>query len=392
MNDSMNNHDLVDAAVAELIDAPVEGPSKMLVARTLDALKKNSTQERPVIAGRISRMGWMTRIAAALLIGLCGVAVVLVINGVGGGSVAAADVARRLREARTLSCNFSMEMPTTNKPVTMRMMFKEPGKLRVQAPGAATIVDLSKNRLLVLNPMIRTAFAVDLGEAGNGGANQPTEIIEWMEKLKNTTGEQARSIGTRDIDGVAAKGFLLSEQGMEYTVWADARTGMPLRIEIPIDMGTFKTNVVMSNMVFDEQIDDGLFDVSPPSGFLLMNLDLPMLGSPAGEEDVVAVLKWYAGHSGGSFPKALDRWVDFAKVVRQDQKELMGVTMRAGRATAFFTSLGAKNYGYCGAGVKLGEREKIVFWYRAAGSERYRAIFGDLHAEDVSLDQLPASN
>ena len=118
MNDPMNNHDLVDVAVAELIDAPVEeGPSKMLVARTIDALKKNSVQERPGIAGRISRMGWMTRIAAALLIGLCGVAVVLVINGVGGGSVAAADVARRLREARTLSCNFSMEMPTSNRPM-----------------------------------------------------------------------------------------------------------------------------------------------------------------------------------------------------------------------------------------------------------------------------------
>ena len=60
MNDPMNNHDLVDRAVAELIDAPVEdGPGKMLVARTIDALKKNSAAEGTGIAGRISRMGWM---------------------------------------------------------------------------------------------------------------------------------------------------------------------------------------------------------------------------------------------------------------------------------------------------------------------------------------------
>ena len=44
MNDPMNHHDLVDRAVAELLEAPVEeGPSEMLVARTLDALKKKQS-------------------------------------------------------------------------------------------------------------------------------------------------------------------------------------------------------------------------------------------------------------------------------------------------------------------------------------------------------------
>jgi len=284
-----------------------------------------------------------------------------------------------------------MEMPN-GKAVSMKMMFLEPGKLRLQAPGAATIVDQSKNKLLVLNPLIRTAIAVDLGEMKNGSANQATEMIEWMEKMKNTTGEQAQSIGMRNIDGIEAKGFMLAEQGMDYTVWADAKTGTPLRIEIPIDMGGFKTMVVMSDLVFDQTIEESLFDLSPPSDYLLMNLDLPMFGSAAGEDDVVALLKWYSGRSGGSFPKALDRWVDFAKVARQDQKELMAIMMRAGRATAFLTGLGANNFGYAGATAKLGEREKIVFWYRVDGSERYRAIFGDLHGEDVSREQIQASN
>ena len=65
--------------------------------------------------------------------------------------------------------------------------------------------------------------------------------------------------------------------------------------------------------------------------------------------------------------------------------------MRAGRASAFLTGLGANGYGYCGTSVKLGEREKIVFWYRVEGSERYRAIFGDLHGEDVSRERIQAS-
>src|SRR5207247_2600922 len=162
------------------------------------------------------------------------------------------------------------------------------------------ILDTSKNKLLVLNPLIKTAFALNIGDANTGPENEATEIFDWIEKIKNTTGQQAHSIGSRDIDGVEAKGFVLSEQGMEYTV---------------------------------------------------------------GEEDIVALLRWYSGKSDGKFPRALDGWMNFAKVAKQD-KELMGIMVRAGRATAFLTSLGGKNYGYAGAGARLGEGQKIVFWYR----------------------------
>jgi hypothetical protein len=49
------------------------------------------------------------------------------------------------------------------------------------------------------------------------------------------------------------------------------------------------------------------------------------------------------------------------------------------------------NYGYVGAEAKLGEGQKIVFWYRVDGSEQYRAIFGDLHGEDVSRERIQTS-
>jgi len=388
MNDPNNNHDLLEAAVAEMVEAPVEeGPSSLLVKQTLEAMQ-GRLKPAPQSSLKMPRVSWMYRIAAVILVGTMGIVGVMIFNRC--GSVAAAEVAKKLRDSRTLSCNWSMEMPN-GKAVSMKMMFLEPGKLRVEAPGAATIVDLSKNKLVVLNPMIRTAISVDLGEMKNGANNQATEMIEWVEKIKNTTGQQAQSVGSRDIDGIEAKGFMLAEQGMDYTVWADARTGTPLRIEIPIDMGSFKTTVVMSDLVFDQKLDENLFDLAPPSDYLLMNLDLPIFGTAAGEEDVVTILKWYSGKSGGSFPRALDRWVDFAKVARQDQKELMAIMVRAGRASAFLTGLGATNYGYAGANVKLGEREKIIFWYRVDGGERYRAIFGDLHGDDVSREQIQAS-
>jgi outer membrane lipoprotein-sorting protein len=288
----MNHHDLVDRAVAEIVDAPIEeGPSKALVARTLAALADDAEEEKPAVAGAIRRFNWPARIAAAFIVGLCGVGFVLLLNHVGsGGSVAASEVARRLREARTLSCNWSMDVPANGKavPVTMKMLFKEQGKLRIEGAGAVTILDISKNKLLVLNPMIKTAFARDISELKIGPENQATEIFDWIEKIKNTTGQQAQSIGTRQINGKEARGFMLNEQGMAYTVWADARDGMPLRIEIPIDLGQLKTTVVMSDLSFDQAVDDSLFAVQPPDGYLLMDFEV--------------LLRRLATKSGGKLP------------------------------------------------------------------------------------------
>ena len=41
------------------------------------------------------------------------------------------------------------------------------------------------------------------------------------------------------------------------------------------------------------------------------------------------------------------------------------------------------------AGVKLGDADKILFWYRPEGAANYRVIYGDLHVSDVTEDRLP---
>jgi hypothetical protein len=48
-----------------------------------------------------------------------------------------------------------------------------------------------------------------------------------------------------------------------------------------------------------------------------------------------------------------------------------------------------EKFGYRSDGVKLGDADKILFWYRPDGAAGYRALFGDLHADDVTADKLP---
>jgi hypothetical protein len=44
---------------------------------------------------------------------------------------------------------------------------------------------------------------------------------------------------------------------------------------------------------------------------------------------------------------------------------------------------------YIGKGVKLGEGEKIVCWYKPKGSQSFRVVYGDLSVKDLAANDLP---
>ncbi|MCG7854167.1 MAG: hypothetical protein MIO92_16750, partial [Methanosarcinaceae archaeon] len=46
-------------------------------------------------------------------------------------------------------------------------------------------------------------------------------------------------------------------------------------------------------------------------------------------------------------------------------------------------------WNYAGAGVKLGDAAKAIFWYQPSGSQTYRVIYGDLAVKDVAGEDLP---
>ena len=62
--------------------------------------------------------------------------------------------------------------------------------------------------------------------------------------------------------------------------------------------------------------------------------------------------------------------------------------MTFGRGLIFFQHLSA-DWHYAGCGVKLGDAEKVIFWYRPRDSETYRVVYGDLSVKDVVPENLP---
>jgi hypothetical protein len=58
------------------------------------------------------------------------------------------------------------------------------------------------------------------------------------------------------------------------------------------------------------------------------------------------------------------------------------------RAGMFIASLKG-NYRYKPEGAKLGDAQKMLFWYRPEKAAKYRVLYADLHWADVAADKLP---
>jgi hypothetical protein len=110
------------------------------------------------------------------------------------------------------------------------------------------------------------------------------------------------------------------------------------------------------------------------------------------------MLRFYADASGGKFPKRLDDMLAFFKHLREIQGEKpkdkpspedMRLLVNAVRTAIFVTKDLKGKYRYKPDGVKLGDADKLLFWYRPAGATKYRALYGNLHWADVTTDQLP---
>jgi hypothetical protein len=81
----------------------------------------------------------------------------------------------------------------------------------------------------------------------------------------------------KKIDGRDVRGFAVKVFGLDWTVWADAKTHLPVRMEtrgkneeekgVEVDI-----EIVHDEFVFDKELDPALFSLEPPAGYKLTAL------------------------------------------------------------------------------------------------------------------------
>jgi hypothetical protein len=165
-----------------------------------------------------------------------------------------------------------------------------------------------------------------------------------------------------------------------------------VQIEISGRAGNRDFQATFTDIRLDPVLDDARFSFDPPAGYALRKAGTKLMMTP--EEAVVRRLRTYADAHDGRFPARLDDYTDSQKSASTKKAKgavepgAFEVALAAAHVAAFCQKL-KDHYGYKPEGVKLGEGQKILFWYQPQGQTRYQAVYADRHVGDVSADQLP---
>ncbi len=387
MNDAELRHRLEQLASVQ--------PSPEATSRAMDRVRRTileteGQQARKSLGRILMNSKWSKFAVAAAIV----VAVLIGLQFVGGSSVTFAQAIQPILNASSATLDILMGADEPNTPVIHDMVIGSRIRRTVSnIPGNVSIIDLESKRILNLTEEKKEAAYIDL-------KGLPS-IPNYLEVLKNTIVQLQDSphfvvedLGVREIDGREAVGFLAKHPQIEVTVWADSKTGLPVRIEQKEHQALY----IVKNMRFDEPMDDSLFSMDVPEGYKLQQMELDL--NSATEADFIEGLRILAEtFNDGQFPDGV-AVEDYMKQIPSITKKFEAMKLSSEEELALgkkmqqyllFTRFykGDGKWYYRGKGVKLGEADKSIFWYRPKGSQTYRVIYGDLRVEDVARENLP---
>ena len=336
--------------------------------------------------------------AAACIVAGITVAVVFLTLGNGGAHIAWADVQEHIRNARTMTFKMTTEIEgSPNKKVDEKVMFKEPGLMRREMVGPTKriiIMDQQQGKMIILEEATKKAIILYLpGFPAEGRENQIKQ--NFLTGIKKLIEESETELGEKEIDGRAAKGYRVEKGNQTFTIWADAETGQPVEVNMTMFQG--EARKIMSDFEFDVELDESLFSLEVPEGYIIEKQQIE--SKEASTEDLVVYLRFWAKVRGGTFPDVFTpgRFVKDCREAGNDKFKEMGITSdkdikkTVGPSINRAWDLLRQHKGhYAGKGVKLGEADKAVFWYKPTDSETYKVIYGDLSVKDVAEENLPA--
>ncbi|MFA5239947.1 MAG: hypothetical protein WC476_09630, partial [Phycisphaerae bacterium] len=334
----------------------------------------------------------ITRLAAAAAI------IVVAFFGVSqffGGTVTFAEVIKPILNARTVVFDFIVGKEEGGM-VLHDIVVGSRIRRTFSNMDTILIIDTDNAKMLTLDPKSKGAARMDIKGPLQEGTKSFIGLVRNIVTDLKTNNMAVQELGQKEIDGQKTTGFLIKNgPNTELTIWADSRTALPIRIEMELGQSSY----VLKNIEFDVPVDESLVSMEPPAGYTLNDKQLDM--SQFTEQDFIVSLRlWAEVILGGIFPEkiSVEDLMKQAGMIGEkigqmnipdEQKTQLGMSF--GRGAVFFQQLDPQgvDWHYAGDGVKLGDAEKAIFWYRLKDSKTYRVIYGDLHVEDATAENLP---
>jgi len=353
-------------------------------------LKNKAAKANPALKLRknIMKSPLVKLAAAAIII----IAVLIGLNPFEPG-ITLAQVIKPILNSRTII--FDMISGTDENAMTIHEIVVDSRIRRTMSnlPTMTMIIDMDNEQLLSLDTVGKTAFYADIkGDLGDMTRSYIGFVREIIRQLQE---EQVENLGEQIIDGKKAIGFQGEGKNEQVTIWADSQTAIPILIEVRIGQ---EMAFMMKNFVFDAQVDESLVSMEVPNGYTLKDAQVN-LGN-AKEEDFIESLRIWATILGqGVFPEAIDTGATMENMpvliqklqqlnIPEEEGTKMGIDVGLGMLFQQTLDVSGNPWKYEGKGVKFGDTSKVVFWYQPKGSVTYRVIYGDLHVEDVSPENL----
>ncbi len=328
--------------------------------------------------------------AAAVIV----VAVLLGLQFAGTSGVTFAQAIQPILNANTAILDIVVGEEKEDAPVVRDMIIGSRIRRTISnAPGNVSIIDIEAGRILTLDESKREAAHINL-KGIPSIPNYLEHLKTVLVKLQESPNFVTEDLGIRQIDGRDAVGFRMRHPKTEIVLWADAETGLPVRIE----QKEGQLTVICKNLQFGVSLDESLFNMEVPAGYTEQKMELDLLGST--EADFIEGLHVLAEtFNDGLFPDgvSLDEYLKGAgdlkkkmdeSTLSDEQKTEIGTKLSKHLLFLRFFKGEGKWY-YRGKGVQLGDAATPIFWYRPKDSATYRVIYGDLRVEDVPSDKLP---
>ncbi|MGE5297436.1 MAG: hypothetical protein ACM3VT_21655 [Solirubrobacterales bacterium] len=271
----MNNRNYIERCINSLrlsTGADVHGRILDDVLRVHSEAKTARSGFPHAAAGRLIMTNWMLKIGG---LGMAAVVAVVFFTHLGGGSAALADVLAHIQQD---SYNFTLTIRSGQADSVLRGLVHPNGLVRLDAETSSTIVDLESRKSLLLSHQTRTAYYVEgREEPANTGSDRLLLLCSQpMESLWHLCDGTEEDLGDATVGGTKAHGFRIVREDEyfrnEITLWAAARSGRPLRVEIA-SMGLKgakdRLDFVLENFVTENDLDDGQFSLEVPPGYVL---------------------------------------------------------------------------------------------------------------------------
>ncbi len=391
---SLQNRLVVNGAIHSQNDLENAVMDRIVREQALKLRKTNQVKQhvnfwRMIMKNRIVKLATAAVVVAAVIVGIHYFA------GSGTKPCLAWDcVIRSILDANTAEFDIIVG-EEGNAPVIHDMIMGSKIRRTLSGMEAVRIIDLGTSQILYLDPANKKAVHISLKDL--------PQIPNYMDQLRNiitmleaTPGFTVEDIGDQVIDGQTLYGLKAKHPKVEIEIWADPKTGLPVRIEQ--QEGQMK--VICKNMRFDVPMNESLFDMNAPDGYKVEKQDMNLFSST--EEDFIEGLRVQAEVLGnGVFPDdiSIEHVVKTAATIKEkfdkltvsdEEKTQLGLKLQKGVMFIRFFK-GEGKWVYAGKGVKLGDAGTAIFWYRPAGSQTYHVIYGDLSVKDTAEADLPRS-